>query len=66
MEITDEKLRDFVSNLIEKRGLEEARVYISMSDYPSDIKKKALDMMKETVIEESLLAENGDVSDFGI
>jgi len=65
MEVTNEKLREVVHNLLEKNGENGALMYISSTDWSSDIKERAIQMINGLPEEEVAMAENGDISDMG-
>jgi len=65
MKISDERLHEVMSKFIAEKGLEGAIEYVSTSDYPADVKDRAMKILKGDPQTERVLAEHGDISDAG-
>jgi len=66
MSISEEKIREFVEKLVHKHGEEYTKNYISSGDYPREVQEFALSLIEKDKPKEELMAENGDLSDFGL
>jgi len=63
MNVSKEKIREFVEKLVFQNGKESAISFIKMSDYEPDVKEFALSLLIEEKVDKNALAENGDLSD---
>jgi len=66
MEISEEKIRDFIDKKTNEIGIDATIEYIRLADYSPELKEFAIGIMVKNEPDENLLAENGDISDFGI
>ena len=62
-DMTDDKLREIINTMIENRGEEGAKEFISAGAYPQELKDRAIKMITGELENEVVMAEHGDISD---
>lgn len=63
VQLSDEKLRNILNELVAKNGLKETKDFISTGEYPQELKNRAMEMLQNKPSPESLMAEGGDISE---